>query len=73
MTVAMSVDMIKAKVANKIGDEEAQIEIANWLIENQSNLTEGITDPFIEMVQKLRECSPEHWKGMCSSSLSESP
>ena len=73
MTMAMSVDVIKAKVANKIGDEEPQIEIANWLIENQSNLSEGITDPFIEMVQKLRECSPEHWKGMCSSSLSESP
>ncbi|MDC1127683.1 hypothetical protein OAT13_00950 [Gammaproteobacteria bacterium] len=71
--MTMSVDMIKTKVASKVGDEEAQVEIANWLIENQSNLTEGITEPFIEMVQKLRECSPEHWKGMCSSSLSESP
>jgi hypothetical protein len=71
--MTMSNDAIQTKVSNKVGDQDAQKEIASWLIENQARLTEGITDPFIEMIQKLRECSPENWKEMCYSSLFTNP
>jgi len=65
-------DEIIEVVKIKIKDSVIQREVAEWIIDNMQQIefpSSNTLERLIEVIEKIRENAPEHWRQECFNSF----